>query len=255
MVRLTCLGSSDAFNSAGRANSCFWIDDGRGAFTVDFGPTALLQVQRLGLDLRRLDAVFLTHLHGDHIGGLAVLLCALQFPDRRQRPLTIAGPPGHGARLAALLDSAYPSLSRRGLTFPLRLREWSVPGTIDLDGRAVTAIRARHDTLAIACSLRITTGGRSLAFSGDTGWQPALAELSAGADVFVCECSDVEQGYWGHLSLQEINARRAELTPKRLWLTHFSSASRVAAEGRAAALDLTVADDGMTLDLAPEPAR
>lgn len=249
MVRLTCLGTSDAFNGAGRANSCFWIDDPHGAFTVDFGPTALLQIERLGLDLERLDAVFLTHLHGDHIGGLGVLLCALQYDRPRSRPLIIAGPPGHEARVAGLIDAAYPSLSRGGLRYPLVFRRWAVPGAIDVGRRRVTAIRARHDTHAVACSLRIETDGRHLAFSGDTGWQPALATLCADADVFVCECSDVEAGYWGHLSLEEIAAHRGELRPKRLWLTHFGAASRAAAEARAEALDLTVADDGRVLEL------
>jgi ribonuclease BN (tRNA processing enzyme) len=250
VIRLTCLGTSDAFNGAGRAHSCYWVDDPIGAFTVDFGPTALLQVRRLGLDLDRLDAIYLTHLHGDHIGGLAVLLCELHYRRRRARPLVIAGPPGHEARVAALLDSAYPTISRSGLCFPLIHRRFPVPGAIDLDGRHVTVIRARHDTHAIATSLRITTGKRELAFSGDTGWQPELIDLCADADVFLCECSSVAPGYWGHLSLAEIETHRASLTPKRLWLTHLSDESRPAALKAADALQVTVAEDGMRIELA-----
>jgi len=249
MVRLTCLGTSDAFNSAGRGHSCYWVDDGAGAFVVDFGPTGLLQVERLGLDLDRLDAVYLTHLHGDHIGGLGVLICGLQYRFGRTRPLVIGGPPGHAARVAAVLDASYPTLSRNGLRFPLIFRTWKVPGTIECGARSITAIRARHDRLAMACSLRISTADRTLAFSGDTGWQPQLAELAAETDVFVCECSNVERGYWAHLSLAEIEARRSTLTAKHLWLTHFSAASRRAASARADELRFTVADDGMVLDL------
>ncbi len=249
MTRITCLGSSDAFNSGGRANSCFWVDDAHGAFTVDFGPTALLAIERLKLDLSRLDSVFVTHLHGDHIGGLAQLLCAYQHREKRRRPLTIGGPPGIERRLAAAIESAYPSLSRRGLGFPLRIVRWTVPGTTDCGGRTVSAIRARHDIHAIACSLRITTGEHALTFSGDTGWQAELVELAAGADLFVCECSDVEAGYWAHISLTEIAAERATIRADRLWLTHFGAASRAAALARAQELDLTVADDGLVLEL------
>lgn len=249
MTRITCLGSSDAFNGGGRANACYWIDDAHGAFTVDFGPTALLQIRRSGLDLGRLDSVYLTHLHGDHIGGLASLLCAMQYPLRRTRPLTIGGPPGTEARLAALVETAYPSLTRRGLSFPLHIRRWRVPGAITCGHRRITAIRARHDSHAVACSLRIETDGLHLAFSGDTGWQPALATLADGADLFVCECSQVEAGFEGHLSLEEIATHRARLTCARLWLTHFGDASRAAAAARADELDLTVADDGMVLEL------
>jgi len=251
LTRITCLGSSDAFNSGGHANSCFWIDDAHGAFTVDFGPTALQQIQRLGLDLARLDSVFVTHLHGDHIGGLALLLCTLQYARKRRAPLTIAGPPGLDGRLAAQLDSAYPSLTRRGLDFPLITRRWRVPGTVECGQRKVTAIRARHDSHGIACSLRIETGAHRLVFSGDTGWQPSLAELAADADLFACECSDVEAGFWGHTSLAEIAENRALIRARRLWLTHFGVASRAAAQAQAQALQLTVADDGLVLDLSP----
>lgn len=249
VTRITCLGSSDAFNSGGRANSCFWIDDAAGAFTVDFGPTALLAVERAGRDIQSLDSVFVTHMHGDHIGGLAQLICALQYREKRRRPLTIGGPPGLEGRLAAAIDSAYPSLSRGGLGFPLKLIRWTVPGTTMCGGRTVTAIRARHDTHSIAVSLRVETDGRILVFSGDTGWQPSLVELADGADLFVCECSDVHAGYWAHTSLAEIAAERSTIRAERLWLTHFGVESRAAALAQAEVLDLTVADDGLVLEL------
>lgn len=249
MARLTFLGTADAFHGAGRCHSSYWVDDDRGAFTVDFGPTSLLAAERAGLDPDRLDAVFLTHMHGDHMGGLGVLLCALQHRHRRSRPLTIAGPPGFEGRLAALVDSAYPSLSRKGLGFALTLRRWRVPGEIEAAGRHVRAIRAAHDTFAMACSLRIRLDGAELAFSGDTGWQPELAQLSAGADVLICECTDAVQGYEGHIGLDTLAKRRGELTAGRVFLSHLTAESRVAATEQAAALDVTVADDGMVIDL------
>lgn len=249
MVRLTFLGTGDAFHGAGRCHSSYWVDDDRGAFAVDFGPTSLLAAGRAGLDPDRLDAVFLTHMHGDHIGGLAVLLCALEHRHRRTRPLTIGGPPGFEGRLAALVDGAYPSLSRKGLGFALTLRRWRVPGEVEAAGRHVQAIRAAHDTFAMACSLRIRAGERELAFSGDTGWQPELARLSAGADVLVCECTDAVQGYAGHIGLDTFAERRGELDAGRVFLSHLSAASRAAAIEQAAALDVTVADDGMVVEL------
>ena len=247
-VELTFLGTSDAFNSAGRAHSAYWIDDAHGAFCVDFGPTSLLACKRLGRDPDTLDAIVFTHLHGDHIGGIAVLLADLQYRARRTRPLHLAGPPGLWPRLMLALDSSYPDVRARGFSFAMPVVHWPVPGEVEVLGRKVRAVAAHHDPEHFACSLRIDTSGKVLAFSGDTGWQPALAELSHDADLLVCECSDLHAGYASHLSLEVLRARRAELTARRIALSHFGVESRGAAD-EIRALGWHPADDGDLLRL------
>jgi len=247
--RLTFLGTADAFASGGRAHSAYWIDDARGAYCLDFGPTSLSRAKALGRDPDELDGVLLTHLHGDHIGGLAVLLMDLEFRAHRTRPLVIAGPPGHQKRVTALRNSSFPSLVQRGHSYPLVFETTEVPGTVTFLGREVTAIRARHDSEAVASSLVVDDGACRLAFSGDTGWQETLPELVRGADAFVCECSEVEPGFWAHLSVAEIETHRAALAVGRLFLSHLGVASRRVACERAAELDVTVADDGLVVTL------
>jgi len=218
-------------------------------YAVDFGPTAMLQCERLDVDLSRLDGIYITHLHGDHIGGIAMLLVYLQFKIERTRPLVIAGPEGMEARLALLRESAYPSVLQRGLSFPIEFAHWKIPGTVDVLGRQVTAIRAEHDRLAIASSLRVDTDSYSLSFSGDTGWQPKLAKLVEGTDMFICECSMETADYWGHLSVAELLEHRPKLKVKRLVLSHMSEEARAAAHKQSTALDAIIADDGMILTL------
>ena len=247
MTQVTFLGTADAFNSAGRGNSCYLVEDAHGLYSVDFGPTALLKCERLGVDLERLDGIFITHFHGDHIGGIAMLLLYLNFKLNRTRPFVIAGPPGVEARLALLRESAYPSVLQRGLGFPIEFVHWKVPGTVEVLGRQVSTIRAAHDRLAIATSLRISTDAASLCFSGDTGWQPEIATLVADADLFVCECSMTTPDYWGHLSVEELVEHRRELNVRHLVLSHLSDDAREAAHERVAELDATIADDGLVL--------
>ncbi len=249
LTRITLLGTADAFSGAGRANSAYWVDDSQGAYTIDFGPTSLLRCKMLGRDPDEIDGVLLTHLHGDHIGGLAVLMIDLQFRAGRTRPLVIAGPPGHEARVNALCASAFPTVLESGLAYPVVFLTTEVPGRCDFLGREVTAIRARHDRIAVASSLVVDNGERQLAFSGDTGWQSSLADLVRGVDLFLCECSSVDRGYWAHISLEEIAAHRAEVEVGRLMLTHLSEGSRAAAEASAASLDFEVADDGLVLEV------
>ena len=249
MNRIKFLGTADAFNSGARTNSCYWIDDHLGSVMVDFGPTALLQCHRLEMDLTKLDGIYLTHLHGDHIGGIAMLLVYMNFVLDRKRPFVIAGPPETEQRLALLRESAYPDVMRRGLGFPLKFKRWSIPGEVEILGRRVRAIRAVHDTVATATSLRVMTDSYSVAFSGDTGWQPQLAELARDVDVFVCECSNVKNEYWGHLSVELLTEKRAEIQVKQLVLTHLSVASREAALIAAPGMNASVADDGLEVEL------
>ncbi len=250
LTRLTFLGTADAYAAGGRGHACYWLEDGLGTVAVDFGPTALMQARRFGCDLNALDGVFLTHLHGDHIGGLPVLLVELRYGQRRTRPFTIAGPPGTRARVEALWQATFPSVLD-GLTCPIEWVEWQVPGEVSVLGRRVQAISAQHDRLAEATSFVVRGPDGALAFSGDTGWQPALAALVAGVDCFVTECSSVAAGYWGHLSVEELVAHRDELAVGRLVVSHLSDESRAAALAQSDALRADVADDGWSLTLPP----
>lgn len=208
-----------------------------------------MQCHRLGLDLDELDGVFLTHLHGDHIGGIAMLLVHLQFERQRTRPFVIAGPPGTEARIGMLRESAYPSVVQSGLNYPLKYVIWAVPGETEALGRTVRAIRAKHDRVAIATSFVVETQERKIAFSGDTGWQPELAELVDGVDYFVCECTNLTGDYWAHLCVEEHLEHRNEFHVGRLYLSHLSESARATAHQHVDALRATIADDGLIIDL------
>ena len=249
MIRITVLGSAGAFNGAGRAHSCYWIEDDLGTYAVDFGPTALMQCRRLGKDPSALDAIYVTHLHGDHLAGAAILLIDQQFNVGRTRPFYISGPPGIVQRMSKLREGTYPSVVQRGLNYPLIYRQWSVPGEVEVLGRKVTAIRAKHDRNNVATSLRIEAAGHSLVFSGDTGWQPSLGHLSDGADLMIIECTGVDEGFWGHLSVKEIASHRDALLAHKVVLSHMSAASRVVATARAQELRVHVGDDGDVFEL------
>src|SRR5438445_9791328 len=107
-MKLTIVGSGDAFGSGGRFNTCFRVETGGRTVFVDFGASSLVALRAQGHDLNDIDGIILSHLHGDHFGGLPFLLLDAQFLNRRQRPLVIAGPPGTRARLEALLEVFFP---------------------------------------------------------------------------------------------------------------------------------------------------
>jgi ribonuclease BN (tRNA processing enzyme) len=249
VITVTVLGSGDAFFSGGRGSSCYLVEDGRGAFTVDLGPSGPLALTRLGIAPGQLDALLLTHLHADHVGGVPFIL---HTDDRkgRTRPLRLMGPPGTGSHVASLHAACYPRAARegKGFIFPLDVSELAPDTAGDLAGRIVRALPANHQSPPnVALMLRVETAGRVLAFTGDTGDCDALRPLAQGADLLVCECTLAEPGKTKHLSVAQLRTILPTLGVRRILLSHLSAEARAAAPTLARDLrpeqSLTVADD------------
>ncbi len=247
-VTLTVLGSSDAFNSAGRGNACYHVRDPKGVYCVDFGPTALSSLKSRGLAPEEVDAVFLTHLHADHFSGLAQLFIDAQYRARRTRPLTIAGPVGTERAVEQLYRLAYGKAARKR-PFSIRYLEWKPGAKVRLDGRRIETFAARHmDPKDGALSLRVTSGKSCVAFSGDTGWTDRLPVLASGSDVLVCECTELSGDPTTHLSWELLRPRLPQLASRRIILSHLGEAVRKQLR-RSRVRGLTVADDGMVVRL------
>src|SRR5688500_399564 len=106
-VRVRFLGTGDPIASGGRMQSCVAVEDGAGVYLLDCGATALAAMARFGVDPLAVDAVFVSHLHGDHIGGLPFLLFARWLAERRSMAvpaLVIAGPTATEERVAAVVE-------------------------------------------------------------------------------------------------------------------------------------------------------
>jgi len=218
-VKVTALGSGDAFCSSGRGHTAWLVDDAQGAFVVDFGGTALLALKRLGRAPEEIGAVHFTHLHGDHIGGWPFFMVDAVYRAQRRTPLVVSGPPGTGERLHALWSACYSTAAERPLPFPLHVRELSPGDEAELAGRRVRAFRAQHMTPPnLALSLRID----ELAFTGDTG---AIPEgLCDGAALLCAECTKAGESTGDHLGWETL---KQKLPPvPRILLAHLGSDAR-----------------------------
>ena len=94
---------------------------------LDCGATSLSALKRLGIDPGEIAAVFVSHLHGDHFGGLPFLILDGQF-SRRTRPLAVVGPPGTATRLADTMECLFPGSSTAPRRFAVEVTELA-PGT------------------------------------------------------------------------------------------------------------------------------
>jgi len=222
--RVRLLGTGTAFHTDGRGSQALYVEPMAGsAFAVDFGPTAMSHMQRFGVPADRLDRVFFTHLHGDHVAGWPFLLLNLALETRRQRPLEVWGPPGTRATLQSLTQLCYGDLldpPRRA--FEVRYRELPVQETRDLecDSMRVDVLPMEHVESSIG--YRFTFADRVLAVTGDTRWCPNLLRLAEGSDLLVCECTTTRPGPAAHVSLEDVRAGVWQLKCRSIVLVHLT---------------------------------
>ena len=243
-MRLTFLGSGDAFGSGGRLQTCLLVEAAARRLLVDCGATSLVALKRQGVDPATIEAVLLSHLHGDHFGGVPFLLLDGQF-RRGERPLTVAGPPGVEARVYTAMEALFPGSTGVRRRFATTFVEWTAGTAVEIAGARVTPHPVVHPSGAPPFALRLEAGGRVLAYSGDTEWTDTLLEAARGADVFVCEAYTFERPIKYHLDWATLAARRAHLDCRRLILTHMSDDMLAHLD----AVPVDAAHDGLVLEV------
>ncbi len=246
-MRLTVIGSGDAFGSGGRFNTCFVLETVKATLAIDFGASALPALKEQGIGPNRLDAVVLSHLHGDHFGGLPFLLLDAQFLSRRDKPLLIAGPPGTKARLDATMEAFFPKSTGSKWKFPWQVLEIPVGVATDVLGHAVTTAEVIHQSGAPSTALRLSDGIKTFAYSGDTEWTDALLPIARDAGLFICECYNYAGKLTGHMSWDVLRTRLGDLGAARTMITHMNP-TMLANVHEAKQAGVLIAEDGLTLE-------
>lgn len=243
-VLLRFLGSGDAFGSGGRYQACLMLSGGGGNVLIDCGATSLTAMKRFGVDPSSIETVLISHLHGDHFGGLPFLILDGQF-SRRELPLFIAGPPAIEERMTATMEALFPGSSGVQRRFSVEYRALPAKERTAVGSASVTAYPVEHASGVPAYGLRVEYGGRTVAYSGDTEWTDELVALARGADVFVCEAYFFDKSVKYHLDYATLKANLERLDCGRVIVTHMNQAML----DRADEVDLETASDGLIVRL------
>lgn len=239
------LGTGNAFNSDGRGTQSILVTPGSASsFLVDLGPNTIQAMVRFDVDWKRIDRLFVTHLHGDHTAGWPFLLLNMVIMDRRARPFDVYGPVGVRRCLEGLAALCFSDVLERQ-SFDVRYHEMPVRKQEGLDGgfgMTLDVLPMTHHTSSIA--YRFHVDDAAVAITGDTAWCDNLERLGRESDLLIMECSSVRQEAPGHLWLDELRERRAKLGSGKVVLVHLTDA--VAEElARDPLPDLVAAYDGM----------
>lgn len=247
-MKLTIVGSGDAFGSGGRLQTCLHVALPGEEFLVDCGATSVIGMQQLGIDPDRVSSIFITHLHGDHFGGLVWFLLHAHYVTRRTAPLTITGPAGIAARFLTVSEALFPGVTKNELRFEMRFIEYAERTPLKVGSVTVTPFEVRHPSGAPPYALRLESGRKTLSFSGDTEWVESLIPAAQGADLFICECFTFETQVGYHCTWRAIEKNLDRLGARRVMLTHMSD-EMLAKRAEVSDPRVLIAEDGMTLDV------
>ena len=110
----------------GRFQTCIMVDAPGTRFVIDFGASSLVALNKMGIEHNSIDTVVLTHLHGDHCGGIPFMLMDAMLGAKRQTPLTIAGPRETEKMLGAVNEALMPGMNVMTPKFDLNYVEVDV---------------------------------------------------------------------------------------------------------------------------------
>ena len=242
-VRVHFLGSGNAFSDGGRANAAIHVTAPGVSLLLDCGGSALPAIKK-HVDPATIDAVAVTHLHGDHFGGITFLVIEQHFAGRK-KPLVVGGPPSLEQRLRAEEQALYPDFfGPTTLGFPFTTVVLGAEPT-ELGGARVSALPVRHVRLAEPHGLRVKVGGKLIGYSGDARWTPELAAVAKGSDLFICEASLFEGDDPAHISYKQLMEHRDEVDAKRIVLTHLGASTLA----HLSDLELEYATDGTSIEI------
>lgn len=211
---LTVLGSGCSWNTARRASAGYWLETSSGSIVLDISAAVPYRAAQENLDWANLDAIWVSHFHLDHCGGLAPFLFGTKYApptQNRSKTLKIFGGAGLN-NLIKTFDSAYDyGLLRQ--PYPVEIIEVAPEAEFEiLPNLAARTFSTPHTEESLA--IRLTdSNGKSFVYTSDTGMDEKLGDFARHVDLFVVECSYCcEKAVKSHLNLAEVVrlANRAE---------------------------------------------
>lgn len=220
-MKLIVLGSGTAVPHPKRSSPGFWLETAAGTIALDFGPSVMFRMAQEKLDWPNLDAIWISHFHLDHFGGLAPFLFGIRnAPETRNRkkPLNIFGPAGM-RKLIELFDAAnnYKLFQQR---FPLQIIEVEpLEQFAILPDVEATALSTPHTDESLA--IHLLEDDKMLVYTSDTGFTDALSAFSKNVDLMVIESSFVKnKPVQKHVEFAEAMYLISKAKPKKAMLTH-----------------------------------
>jgi ribonuclease BN (tRNA processing enzyme) len=221
-MKLTVVGCSPAWPNPGGAQSGYLVESQGRRVLLDCGAGVLAKLrEREDHGWPRVDAICLTHWHLDHWGDVVPWVWALWFGPAAEQPRPELWVPPDGYKLLCEIGERLGTPDM--FTKAFEIKEYEDGKPFETAGFRITPRHVLHYEL-LAFGFRVSSNGKTFAYSGDSGPSDDLAELARDADLFLCEATllepNPEGGTRGHLAAEEAKAAFDASGAKRLLLTH-----------------------------------
>jgi ribonuclease BN (tRNA processing enzyme) len=244
-LKITFLGTGDAFGHGGRLQPCILVNARDCNFLMDCGATAMVSMNRFCVNPNDIDLILISHLHGDHFGGLPFFILDAQLHSKRQGPLFVVGPPGTRRRFEAAMEVMFPGSSKVQRKFSLEVAEITPGEAYSFRAVTVTPVLVNHASGDPALAFRVDCEGKRVAYTGDTAWTDAIRKIAMNANLLIAEAYFYEKPIKYHLSYLTLAEHLGEMNPGRIFLTHMSGDML----SRLDDVKAEVAEDGMVVEL------
>jgi ribonuclease BN (tRNA processing enzyme) len=193
------------------------VVDGR--LLLDGGAPLLPHLRRVGVDPGNIEAVFITHFHGDHTLGLPPFVLHRVFVDRR--PLTFIGPTGVEEYLEKLWEVSWGPDWKRVMRPQFKVKYVTARSSGTVAGVKYETVKLDHGTMG-SLGYRIHVDGKVVAYSGDTEATAPLDKLVDGADVAIVEATGPGDVF-SHMSWEAAAMLRKRHAGTRFFFNHVYS--------------------------------
>lgn len=219
-MKLTFLGTGDAFGSGGRLQTCILAETAEVNFLIDCGASSQVAIRKNNIEPNNIRMICLTHLHGDHFGGVPFFILDAQMISKRTTPLTIIGPVGTKERITRAMEVLFPRSSKVQRNFTIDIVEMEVGMERSFTGLSVQSFEMVHPSGNISTALRFQAENKIIAYTGDTEWNDNLAAVVSGADLLIAEAYTYDKKIKFHLDYITLIENVSQLNIKQIILTH-----------------------------------
>ncbi len=221
-MKLTILGSGTSVPHPKRASPAHWLETPNGKILLDISADAPHRMAQEALDWTNLDAIWISHFHLDHMGGLPTFLFGTKWAPQTQsrtKPLKIFGPEGLREIVETISNSNSYGLLEQ--PFPIKIVEVAANANFEIvRGITATTLKTPHTKESLALGLK-DEDSKLFVYTSDTGFSEDLGPFAKHAALLLMECSfRKNKPVQKHLELADAMRLAHECAPEKLVLTH-----------------------------------